>query len=263
MNYETINLYIDKSVATITLSRPEVRNALNSKVISELTDAFTLLNEDAQVRCIVMTGEGQSFCSGADLTWLGEIADYNYEQNFAESKKLVELLYLIHDHSKPVIAKVNGSAVGGGVGLMLVSDIIFVEENAFFGLSEVAIGIVPAAIVPLVLARIGETKARELLITGERINSKQALEMGLINYVVNRNNLNSEVQNKIDFILKNGPLAVKTVKEMMTLLRNSSRDESIVYISDVIAKLRTGEEGREGMKAFLEKREPSWRKLPE
>ncbi|MFA5512244.1 MAG: enoyl-CoA hydratase-related protein [Candidatus Kapaibacterium sp.] len=259
MNYETIKLEIQNSVATVTLNRPEVRNALNSQVISELTQAFKSLQFEDSIRCILLTGEGKSFCSGADLKWLGEISKYDYEQNYRESKELVELLYLIHEHPKPVITKVNGSAVGGGVGLMLVSDIIFVEENAVFGLSEVAIGIVPAAIVPFVLARIGETKARELLITGERINSKQALEMGLINYVVNRNNINSEVQIKIDYILKNGPLAVKTVKEMMTSLRNSSRDESIEYISNVIAQLRTGEEGREGIKAFLEKREPIWR----
>ncbi len=259
MNYQTIRIEYFESVAFITLNRPEVRNALNNVVVSELIDAFTLLNSSADIRCIVLTGEGKSFCSGADLNWLGEVADFTYQQNYDESQKLVELLYLIHDHSKPVIAKVNGAAVGGGVGLMLVSDIIIADETAMFGLSEVSIGIVPAAIVPFVLARIGETKARELLITGERISAVEAVEMGLINYAVNRDKLDDEVQNKLNYILQNGPNAVKTVKEMINVLRVADRNQSVDYISNVIAKLRTGEEGREGMKAFLEKRVPSWR----
>jgi len=258
MNFTTINLNYENAVAYITINRPEVRNALNNIVVNELTEAFNILNDNSDVRCIVLTGEGKSFCSGADLNWLGEVADYTYQQNYDESLKLVELLYLIHDHSKPVIARVNGSAVGGGVGLMLVSDIIIADEDAVFGLSEVAIGIVPAAIVPFVLARIGETKARELLITGERINAVQALEMGLINYAVNRVDIDTEVQNKLKYILQNGPNAVKTVKEMINVLRKSDRKESVEYISNVIATLRTGEEGREGMKSFLEKRTPSW-----
>jgi methylglutaconyl-CoA hydratase len=259
MNYQTIKLDYKKAVAYITLCRPDVRNALNDTVVSELTDAFTQLNSNTDIRCIILTGEGKSFCSGADLNWLGEVADYTYEQNYDESQKLVELLYLIHDHSKPVIARVNGAAVGGGVGLMLVSDIIIADETAVFGLSEVAIGIVPAAIIPFVIVRIGETKARELLITGERINAIQAVEMGLINYAVNRYKLDDEVQSKLDFILQNGPNAVKTVKEMINVLRTADRNKSVDYISNVIAKLRTGEEGREGMKSFLEKRIPKWR----
>lgn len=259
MIYKTIELIYKNNIAYIYLNRPEVRNALNNQVVEELIHIFTALNENQLVKCIVISGNGKSFCSGADLKWLGEVAEYNYEQNYFESKQLVELLYLIHDHSKPVIALVNGSAVGGGVGLMLVSDIIIADQDAIFGLSEVAIGIVPAAIIPFILARIGETKARELLITGERINAKQALELGLINYAIERDMLNSVLDSKLEFILNNGPNAIKTVKEMINVLRVANRSESVEYISDKIAKLRIGDEGREGMKAFLEKRVPNWR----
>ena len=259
MNFSTINLKIIDSAAYVTINRPEVRNALNGTVVEELLTVFTELNHNNDIRCIILSGEGKSFCSGADLKWLGEVAGFTYQQNYEESHRLVELLYLIHDHSKPVIARVNGSAVGGGVGLMLVSDIIIADEDAVFGLSEVAIGIVPAAIVPFVLARIGETKARELLITGERVSAGEAMKMGLINFAVNRDKLDEEVNIKLKYILNNGPNAVKTVKEMINVLRSAGREESVGYISNVIAKLRTGDEGREGMKSFLEKRAPSWR----
>jgi methylglutaconyl-CoA hydratase len=260
MNYSTINIITKNQVAYITINRPEVRNALNNIVINELFDAFTKINSNRDLRCVVLTGEGKSFCAGADLNWLGEVKDYSYEQNYNEALKLVELLYLIHDLTKPVIAKVNGSAVGGGVGLMLVSDIIIADEDSIFGLSEVAIGIVPAAIIPFILARIGETKTRELLITGERINARQALEFGLINYSVKRDLLDEEVNSKINLILNNGPNAVRTVKEMINVLRSAGRDESNTYIANTIAKLRTSSEGQEGMRAFLTKEQPSWAK---
>lgn len=259
MIYKNLLLNFNNSVATITLNRPEVRNALNSAFVEELYSVFDELNHDANVRCIVITGSGKTFCAGADLNWLGEINEYTYSQNYDESKRLIELLYLIHNHSKPVIAKVNGSAVGGGVGLMLVSDIIISDEDAIFGLSEVSIGIVPAAIIPFMLDRIGETKAREYLITGERINAQTAKEIGLINYTYNRDKIHVETERIINLILNNGPSAVKTVKEMINVLKYASESQTIDYIAEIIAKLRMGTEGQEGIKSFLEKRAPNWR----
>jgi len=256
--YQTIKYTQEKNICKITINRPEVRNALNSLVVNELYDAFSKAEKDENIRLVILSGEGKSFCAGADLKWLGEVADFSYEQNYDESYKLVKLLYLIHDLSKPVIARVNGSAVGGGVGLMLVSDIIIADDESLFGISEVSIGIVPAAIVPFILNRIGETKAREYLITGERINAKTAQEIGLINYAVKRELLDKKVNTTVDLILGNGPNALRIVKSMINIIKKSGNEEHLDYIAQTIAELRISLEGQEGMRAFLSKTKPSW-----
>jgi methylglutaconyl-CoA hydratase len=258
MKFKTIIFEKIGGVATITLNRPSVRNAINNEMVQELTNVFTELEDDGDTRVILITGKGKSFCAGADLNWLKSIADFTFNENYYESLDLVNLLYLIHDHPKPIVSKINGSAVGGGVGLMLVSDIIIASEDAKFGLSEVAIGIVPVAIAPFVMRRIGETKAREYFLTGERINAKTAYEIGLINYAVNNQDLDEFAANKVETILKNGPSALTNVKDLMNRINKGSYDKD--YLAQLIAQLRTSKEGQEGMHAFLEKRKPNWRK---
>lgn len=257
--YSTINYKIINSVAEITLARPEVRNAINNKMVTELYELFSELENNNEVRVIVITGEGKSFCAGADMNWLKSIADFSYDENYLESLNLVNLLYLIHNHPKPIIAKVNGSAVGGGVGLMLVSDIIIADKSAKFGLSEVAIGIVPVAIAPFVMHRIGETKAREYFLTGERIDASTAYKIGLINYAVDTEYIDEIVNAKVQIILNNGPKAIESIKNLMSRVNNSNFDKD--YLAQLIAQLRISDEGQEGMHAFLEKRKPNWVKL--
>ena len=260
-DYKTTLINIDEHLATVKLNRPEVHNAFNNELIADLTDAFTKLQDIDDVRVIVLTGEGKSFCAGADLNWMKSVVDYSFEENYEESYKLAKLMHLIFTHPKPVIARVNGAAIGGGVGLMSVCDILIASERAKFGLSEVRLGLVPAAISPYVISRIGEANARELFITGERISAKYAREIGLVNKVVSHESLDSAVRGYTDLIRNNGPQAVKTVKNMIyKVIHELESEEMMEYTAKLIANLRISDEGQEGMNAFLEKRKPNWTK---
>jgi methylglutaconyl-CoA hydratase len=256
--YSTISLSHQGPVCIITLNRPEVHNALNNTLIYELYDAFNNLKEANDIRVIVLTGNGQSFCAGADLKWLKDVMNYSFDQNYEESLKLAELMLLIYTHPKPTIARINGSAIGGGVGLMSVCDILISTDTAMFGLSEVKIGLVPAVISPFVIARIGIASTRELFITGERIKAHRALEIGLVNTVSPNHEIDKYVNGFIQQILANGPEAVKTVKELIFKVPQMNFPEVTEYTAELIAKLRISPEGQEGMSAFLEKRPPSW-----
>jgi len=258
LNYFTIKCEINRGIATVTLDRPEVHNAFNSELINELYECFTLLSEDKDIRVVVLTAKGKSFCAGADLNWMKSVVNYSYEQNLEESKKLAALMYLIFTFPIPVIGRINGSAIGGGVGLVSVCDILIAEENAKFGLSEVRLGLVPAVISPYVISRIGLAKARELFITGERIPSEEAQRIGLINYVVSKELLDTLVQDKATSILQSGPEAVKMAKQMILKPLLAQLKELNEYNASLIANLRLSAEGQEGMNAFLEKRKPCW-----
>jgi methylglutaconyl-CoA hydratase len=257
-DFKTLEINIKDKVCEVRLNRPDVHNALNDELIYDLYEAFELLNDEKDIRVIVLTGNGKSFCAGADLNWMKSVVNYSYEQNYADSLKLAKLMYLIFTHSKPVIAKVNGAAVGGGVGLMSVCDILVANERTKFGLSEVRLGLVPAAISPFVMSRIGEAHSRELFITGERITAEYAKKIGLVNRCVPMEELDETVQNYVDTILKNGPEAVRTVKEMIFKVTQVKFPEIQEYTAELIAGLRLSEEGQEGMSAFLEKRKPNW-----
>ncbi|MFA6571730.1 MAG: enoyl-CoA hydratase/isomerase family protein [Bacteroidota bacterium] len=263
IEYKTILFEIKSQVARIKLNRPEIHNAINDMLIDELTDVYDKLNSDDNIRVIVMTGEGKSFCAGADLNWMKSVIHYSYEQNYEESLKLAKLMHLIYSHSKPVIAKVNGSAVGGGVGLMSTCDIVVANEDAKFGLSEVRLGLVPAVISPYVILRIGQARAKELFITSERISAHRAEELNLVNRVVPAQELDKTVEDIVYSILQNGPNAVRIAKEMIHKSATMNFDEVQEYNAELIANLRTSEEGQEGMNAFLEKRKPAWVKKSE
>ena len=253
-----VKLRTDKYSARIYLNRPEVHNALNDILINELYDIFAELKKEDDLRVVILTSEGKSFCAGADLNWMKSVVNNSYEQNMLESLKLADLMNIIYTFPTPVIARVNGSAIGGGVGLMSVCDIIIADKKATFGLSEVSLGLVPSVISPYVINRIGETYAREVFITGQRLTATEAAERGLINMAVETEDLDKFVDEKIKYIMKNGPEAVRIVKEMIQKVRLIEPGETREYTATLIADLRGSKEAQEGMTAFLEKRRPSW-----
>jgi methylglutaconyl-CoA hydratase len=258
MDYETLTYATGGGIGSITFSRPEIHNAFNAVMIDELSDLFDKAGVDDQVRVIVLTGEGKSFCAGADLNWMRAVKDYSFEENFAESLRLAELFNKIYTFPKPVIGRINGAAIGGGTGFVAVCDIAIASSKAIFSFSEVKIGVVPACISPYVIKRVGEGRAREFFLTGERISADQALQAGLVNRVVPPEELDTAVDAMAKQLLSSGPEALKCCKELLDNVSSQSLEEAKTHTAEVIAKLRKSDEGQEGMDAFLNKRKPEW-----
>jgi methylglutaconyl-CoA hydratase len=259
-NFETISYSVRDQVATVTLDRPEIHNAFNEVMIAELTEIFKKVSEDESVRVVVLTGNGKSFSAGADLNWMKKMINYGYDQNLEDSLKLAELFYLMYSLPKPIIARVNGAAIGGGTGLVAVCDIAIAAENAKFSLSEVKLGLVPACISPYVIRKVGEGKCREFFLTGERLTAQRALEVGLVNHVVSSEELDQAVQEKVNQLISSGPKALAMCKELLKSVTGMDFEKAKTYTADMIASMRIGDEGQEGMNAFLEKRKPKWTK---
>jgi len=256
--YETILFSKEDRVAHISFNRPDVHNAFNSLMISELDDAFEKAKADSSIRAVILSGEGKSFCAGADINWLREIIHFTFEQNLEESLHLAEVLHKIYSLPKPTVAVVNGTAIGGGNGFLSACDIVVAAEGAIFGLSEVKIGLVPAAISPYVMRRIGEGRAREFFLTGRRISAQEALEIGLVSEVAPLDRLEKRVEEIVALLLSSGPKAIASCKELIQKVPMMSFEEAKEYTAKMIANLRISEEGQEGMAAFLEKRKPKW-----
>lgn len=256
--YQTIALERDGKVARLWLERPEVHNAFNAVMIRELRDALRAVAADEAVRVVVLSGRGASFCAGADLNWMREVIRYSFEQNLQESLDLAEFHYELYSFPKPTIARVNGTAIGGGTGFLSACDIVIASTAAKFGLSEVKIGLVPAAISPYVIRRIGESHARQYFLTGERVDARRAQEIGLVNIVAEPERLDEEVDACVRALLTSGPEAVASAKELLKRIPGMGFDEAKRYTAEMIAGLRVSEEGQEGMAAFLEKRKPRW-----
>ncbi|UCG53828.1 MAG: enoyl-CoA hydratase/isomerase family protein [Candidatus Latescibacterota bacterium] len=244
------------------MSRPDVHNAFNEHLIADLSDAFREIarNVDAPdpVRVVVYTGEGKSFSAGADLNWMKKMVDYTFEENMEDSLALAELMHLIYTCPVPTIARVNGAAIGGGVGLLSACDVAVASDKATFSLSEVKLGIVPACIAPYVIGRIGQRAAREFFLTGERFDADKALEIGLVNRVAPHDKLDKAVGEFADRLITSGPQALKMAKELIREVPGMSPDTYKKYTAEMIARLRISDEGQEGMRAFFEKRKPSW-----
>jgi methylglutaconyl-CoA hydratase len=256
--FETILAAKEGKILRLTMNRPQVHNAFNAKMIGELAEAFGTAGNDADIRVVVLTGAGASFCAGADLNWMREIIRYSYEQNLAESRQVAELMKAIYELPKPTIARVNGAVIGGGNGLLSACDIAVASDQARFGLSEVKIGLVPAAIGPYVIRRIGESAAREFFLTGERFGAGRALEIGLVNKVVPHEALDEKVDEIVRLLLSSGPEAIAKCKELLYRVPGMSLEEAKRYTAEMIARLRVSPEGQEGMASFLEKRKPRW-----
>ncbi len=245
-------------MAKVIFCRPEVHNAFNDTLIYEMTDLFKSVREDKDLRVIVLTGEGKSFCAGADLNWMRRVKDYSYEKNLEESLALADLFYLIYTMPLPVIGRINGAAIGGGTGFVSVCDIAVAAESARFSFSEVKIGLVPACIGPYVIKKIGEGKAREYFISGERLTAADAYRIGLVNRYYPDDRLDEELDKLVGTILSSGPNAIKMAKELISNVPLMTPDKFKPYTAEMIAKLRKSDEGQEGMDAFLNKRKPNW-----
>lgn len=258
-NYTTIKLETENGIATIKLNRPEIRNAFNEVMIAELTEAFQKAGKMEEIRLIILRGEGKSFCAGADLNWMRDVSNYSYEQNYAESLRLSECFYTIYTSPKPTIARVHGAAIGGANGLLAACDIAVCDNETVFSLSEVKIGIVPACISPYVIKRVGEYAARELMLTGRRINGTEAEIYRLVNKSLPADEIENYIDQMVQMLLTSGPAAITHCKKLIDKVVNHiSLSEALTFTAQMIAEIRASEEGQEGMSAFLEKRKPSW-----
>ena len=232
----------------VTLARPERRNAFGAELIAELTDAFADVGD---ARAVVLAGEGPSFSSGADVEWMRRSIELSYEDNVADARRLRRMLETIDECPAPVLARVQGHALGGGVGLVAVADVAVSSEDAVFAFSEVKLGIIPAVISPFALAKIGPSAARRYFVTGERFDAATALRIGLVHEVAA--DPDAAVERILVEVLTAGPEAVRAAKRLVLDRPDALSTERR------IAERRTSHEGQEGLRAFLERREPSWR----
>jgi len=255
---KTIKYDIRDNVAFVEFCRPDVHNAFNDTVIYEMTDLFSKLEKESGLRAVVLTGEGKSFCAGADLNWMKRVINQSFEENLKESNDLAGLFARIYNFRCPVIGRINGAAIGGGVGFVAVCDIALAAASAVFSFSEVKIGLVPACIGPYVVKKIGEGKAREFFITGERMKAEKACRIGLVNTVAEDDQLDELLDGLLKMIKSSGPEAVAVAKKLVSAIPGMSEGEYKPYTAEVIARLRISKEGQEGMNAFLEKRKPKW-----
>lgn len=259
MDYITLETEIINQTGTIWFNRPEIHNAFNETMISEIIHAISELVSDDRVRIIVLRGRGKSFCAGADLNWMRQVVDYTFEENYNESFKLSECFYAIYTCPKPTIAIVHGAAIGGANGLLAACDLAYCEDETVFSLSEVKIGIVPACISPYVIKRTGEFPARDLMLTGRRIKGKEAEKYRLVNQSFSAFELDEQLKRTTELILTSGPNAVRICKQLIHDVCNTySLDQALSETARIIAEIRKSDEGQEGMAAFLEKRKPGW-----
>jgi len=258
MKYDTIEVHIEKNIVTVYLNRSEVHNAMNEKLMKELTTCFKELTKDNNVRVFIITGKGKSFCAGADLNWMKSMAKYSKEENIEDSRLLLNLYEAIYSCPKPVIGRINGHAFGGGLGLFAVCDITIAVPNCKFAFSEVKLGIIPSVISTYIVKRIGLSNMRRLFITGERFNSEYAKSIGLIDHVVIEEELDNEINKYAMLLLSSGPNAIKEVKKLADNYENFNIKKFKEHTVRKIAELRVSEEGQEGINAFLEKRKTKW-----
>jgi methylglutaconyl-CoA hydratase len=238
----------DGAVLRVTLARPERRNAFDAALIGELTEAFVNVGD---VRAVVLAGDGPSFCAGADVEWQRSSIDLTYEENVEDAMRLYRMLEAVDSCPAPVVARVQGYALGGGSGLVACADVVVAAPDATFGFSEVRLGIIPAVISPFVFAKIGTGAARHLFVTGERFDAPTALRLGLVHEVAE--DLDASVEQRVRAILASGPQATRAAKQ---LAREGPSDGA--GLARIAATLRAGAEGQEGLRAFLEKRDPPW-----
>jgi methylglutaconyl-CoA hydratase len=256
--YETIRVVKNETVAQVVLHRPDIRNAFNEVMIKELRTAFRELSQPSALRAVVLSGEGASFCAGADLQWMRQMMGYSYEENMADALELAQFFRELYDFPLPLVGRINGAAIGGGTGLVAVCDFVVAIDSAVFSFSEVKMGLVPACISPYVIKRVGSRYARRYFLTGERLPAEQALRCGLVDRVVPIGDLEQAVEAYLQHLRSSGPQAVRTCKQMIRAVEEMSLEEAGPYTAEIIAQLRISDEGQEGMSAFLQHRQPRW-----
>jgi methylglutaconyl-CoA hydratase len=260
MQYSMLEVAFAGHVATVTLNRPEVRNAFNETTIAEVTDVFGRLDSRDDVRAIVLAANGPAFCAGADLNWMKKMAGFSDEENRVDARRLADMLSAVYCSSKPVVARVSGDAYAGGVGLVAASDIVVAVDSARFCLSEARLGLIAATIAPYVVRALGERASRRYFTTAEPFDCATALRLGLVHEAVPADALDGEVQRIAAALCANGPHAVRQSKRLVQDIAGRIIDESLIDdTARRIARIRASEEGREGVASFLEKRAPAWR----
>jgi methylglutaconyl-CoA hydratase len=242
----------------VALNRPEVRNALSSALLAELTEALQTAAADDTIRVVILSGEGKDFCAGADLNDMQKLGSATPDQNREDARRLGAAFRALRDFPRVVVARVHGNVFGGGGGLVAASDIAVVARDARFAFSEVRLGILPAVISPFVVRRIGEGLARRLFLTGERFSGEQAVAFGLGAVAVDPEKLDEAVEDTVEHLLLGSPDAQHRIKELLGVVTSGSLDDACAATPDFIADARGSEEGQEGLRAFLEKRKPSW-----
>ena len=246
-------------IATITLNRPDVRNAFNSDVILEMAQAFSELGKRDDVRCIVLAANGPAFCAGADLNWMRSMADYTRDQNVDDAGQLGAMMHAVYACPKPTIAKIQGDVYAGGTGLVAACDMAVSVDTAFYCLSEVKLGLIPATISPYVIRAMGARAAHRYFLTAERFDAAEALRIGFVHEVVKPDALDVKVAELAQALVNAGPEAVKLCKKLVQDVAEQAITPELVRMTvQCIADVRVSPEGREGVQSFLQKRKPSW-----
>lgn len=255
---ETIEIEKLKSHWTVYLNRPEIHNALNEVVMKELIQALEEAKLDTSCRLVVLAGRGRSFCAGADLNYMKAASSYSKTEHQKASLLLHQMFTSIYNFPKPVISKVHGAAVGGGLGLLAASDFVIAVPGLKLSFSEVRLGLAPAVISPFIIRKIGESRSRKLFLSGELFDSKQALDWGLIDYLCESKDLDQILNQMIEKLYLSSPQSIQKIKSLMDQISGKSLEEASQFTTRLIAECRVSEEGQEGMKAFLEKRKAKW-----
>ena len=254
----TLRIESDGPVVRVTLNRPEVRNAFNEELIAELTAWATSVTASGPARVGVLSGAGKMFCAGADVTWMSKTVDYTRDENIRDARAMQRMFAALDELPVPLIGRIHGAALGGGVGLAAVCDIVVSAENAIFGFTEVKLGILPAVISPFSIAKIGRSAARELFLTGARFSAERAKEIGLVHAIGDESELDRIVAKYVNDLLSSAPEAVAAAKRLIARVATASPAEAAEFTAETIAERRVSKEGQGGLRAFLDKRPPSW-----
>lgn len=255
-----IDLVKEQGVATVWLNRPEVHNAFDEHLIAELTATFRRLDPDPGVRVVVLAGRGKSFCAGGDLDWMRRMSAYSHEENLRDAGALAEMLRTLNTLSKPTLARVHGAALAGGTGLVAACDIVVATPNASFGTTEVRLGLIPATIGPYVARAIGVRAAQRYFLTGERFGAGEAQRLGLVHDVVDADKLDARLAELVEALAMGGPSALAAAKCLIADIAGQPIDAALIARTCMgIARARGGNEAREGIAAFFDKRPPAWR----
>ena len=256
---QAIRIATANHVATVVLSRPDVRNAFNDEVIAELSQAFIQLGDDPQVRAIVLMAEGPAFCAGADLNWMRRMADYSREENEQDAEKLAFMLRTIYECPKPTIARVQGDVYAGGMGLVACCDMAVSVDTANYCLSEVKLGLIPATIGPYVIRAMGPRASHRYFLTAERFSAQEALRIGFVHEVVPADQLDATVSTWVQALLAASPNAIKECKKLVQYVADRDITRLLIdHTVKAIADIRASDEGKEGVQSFLNKRKPAW-----
>ena len=256
---QAIRISAQGGIATVVLSRPDVRNAFNDEVIAELTDVFARLGDDPQVRAIVLMAEGPAFCAGADLNWMRRMADYSREENEQDAEKLAFMLRTIYECPKPTIARVQGDVYAGGMGLVAACDMAVSVDTANYCLSEVKLGLIPATIGPYVIRAMGPRASHRYFLTAERFSAAEALRIGFVHEVVPADQLDATVSTWVQALLAASPNAIKECKKLVQYVADRDITRLLIdHTVKAIADIRASDEGKEGVQSFLNKRKPAW-----